>query len=75
MRSVFLTCGFGKSAGVRSAMRCIVGDGDAFGLLRLGVPGGASQPPLAQTKRFKSQTFGQLRNSARAMARPLRGLK
>ena len=75
MRSVFLTCGFGKSAGVRSAMRCIEGTGALFGLA-IGISGSTSSHPSGLS--FKYKTFGQLRcNSAldMAKARPLRGLK
>ena len=78
MRSVFLTCGFGKSAGVRSAMRCIEGTGTLFGLA-IGISGSTSSHPSEyKTLSFKYKTFGQLRcNSAldMAKARPLRGLK
>ena len=74
MRSVFLTCGFGKSAGVRSAMRCIEGDGDAFRTCDWDLRE-HKQPPFHE---LQIKTFGQLRcNSAldMAKARPLRGLK
>ena len=85
MRSVFLTCGFGKSAGVRSAMRCIEGDGDAFRTCDWDLRG-HKQPPFQSQLRNRARPGADLRERRGPeggrgrdprcnMARPLRGLK